>query len=83
MGTYSIATSIPGMTVSHSNYNLLGILYSEVFIYNKFNNDTMQRNAALSSVRYIVPTLFLVSLTDYRISLINKGSQFVQVDIYY
>lgn len=83
MGTYSIATSIPGMTISHSNYDLVSILYSEAFIYNKFKGDVMQQNAALSSVRDIVPGLFTVSLTDYRISLINKGNQFVQADIFY
>jgi hypothetical protein len=83
IGPYKLPTYNSQLSYSQNNYELYQTLTTYVLLYDIFKNDSFLKNMVLDNVKLVAPVIGLQSITDYRISLQNIMTTFVQNDIYY
>jgi hypothetical protein len=59
------------------------VLARDNYLYQKFSGDPFMRTTALDQAKLTTPVIYSQSVTDFRVSIFNLMTTFVQNDIYF
>jgi hypothetical protein len=83
IGKYKLPSYNSKISYQLSNYELIMMLVSESYLYKKFSSDSFARKMIMDQAKLITPVITIQSITDYRASIFNLMTSFVQNGIYY
>jgi hypothetical protein len=83
LGRYKLPTYNSKISYQQSNYELIMMLVSQNYLYRKFSNDPFARKLILDQSKLVTSVITTQSIADYRASIFNLMTSFVENDLFY
>lgn len=83
MGRYKLPTYNTKISYQESNYELIMMIVSQNYLYRKFSSDPFAKQTILDQSELVSSVVTSQSITDYRASIFNLMTSFVQNDAFY